>query len=80
MNPMIAALQSSRQAAPEAPLSPDAAAPAAAAGPGDALLGKLAGIEAKLDQICAALKVGGAGGDEPAGDDATEATPHDDGY
>ncbi len=80
---MIAALQKSRNAAPSVPQSPPAAseAPAEAApNPGDALLDKLVSLEAKLDQICAALNIGGNDGDKPVDKDATEATPNDDGY
>lgn len=82
MNPMIAALQKSRSEGPAAPpvggpaLPPEAAPEAA--GPGDALIEKLAGVEAKLDQI---LKLLGAEQKEEAPEnDATEATPNDDGY
>ncbi len=81
MNPMIAALQKSRSAAPSGPQAPAPAASApAAANPGDALLAKLAELEAKLDKICAALNISGHDGDAPAEKDATEATPNDDGY
>ncbi len=81
MNPMLQALVKSRSAAPSVPQSaaPDSAAPAAE-GPGDALLAKLAGLESKLDKICAALNISGHDGDAPADKDAPEAPPNDDGY
>ena len=81
MNNMIAALQNSRAAGPEAPaLDAPGAHVDAEAGPGDALLDKLAGIEAKLDKICAAMNIDGAAGKEPSEKEAKEATPNDDGY
>lgn len=76
MNPMIAALQNSRSVSPVGP-SPADAAPA---GPGDALLDKLASIEAKIDKICAAMNMDGNSRNEAGEKDATEATPNDDGY
>lgn len=86
MNPMIAALQKSRAADPEGPGrdlgvggAPAAPAPEAA-GPGDALLEKLASLEAKVDKICAAMNLNGDAGHEPSEKDGTEAPPNDDGY
>jgi hypothetical protein len=83
---MIAALQKSRSAAPAAPAPggaprpqmPEPAAPEA--GPGDAMLEKLASIEAKLDKICAAMNMNVPAGDEPAGKEEKEAAPDDHGY
>lgn len=82
MNPMIAALQKSRNAAPAAPAPGVPASPDARleAGPGDAMLAKLAAIEAKLDKICAGMNLNGPAGDEPAGKDEKEAAPDDHGY
>ena len=85
MNPMIAALQKSRSTAPAAPAPggaprpqmPEPAAPEA--GPGDAMLQKLAGIESKLDII---LKCMGAEQKEDASEETEgkEAAPNDHGY
>lgn len=82
---MIAALQKSRAAAPEGPGrdlgvggAPEPAAPAA--GPGDALLEKLAALEAKIDKICSAMNLNGNAGNEPDEKDAKEAIPSDNGY
>lgn len=85
MNPMIAALQKSRNAAPAAPAPGGPAVPASPdarpeAGPGDAMLAKLASIEAKLDKICAAMNMNGPSGDEPEEKDEKEAAPDDHGY
>lgn len=77
---MIAALQKSRTDAPVAaqrpPIAPEGAPEA---GPGDVMVEKLASLEEKLDTI---LKLLGAEQKEDASsdDDATEATPNDDGY
>lgn len=81
MNPMIAALQKSRQnvpPAPPAPLPGDNAPDAGAdAGPGDVMVKKLGDLDAKLDQI---LKLLGADQTEDAAEnDGTEAPPNDDG-
>ena len=80
MNPMLAALQKNRAYGPasDVPASPES--PAAAGGPGDALLEKLAAIEAKIDKLCSAMNLNGPAGDEPAEKDAKEAAPNDDGY
>lgn len=80
MNPMIAALQKSRQDAPPAPPTPDENAPEqdAEAGPGDALVQKLEDLDGKLDQI---LELLGADQNEDASseNDGTEAPPNDNG-
>ena len=78
MNPMIAALQNRRS---EGPAAPPVALPEGgpeAAGPGDIMVQKLAGLEAKLDQI---LQLLGATQKEeaPADEIAPEASPNDDG-
>lgn len=84
MNPMIAALQKSRNAAPAAPAPGGPASPASMpmrpeAGPGDAMVEKLAGLEAKLDAI---LKMLGAEQKQEATEetDEKEAAPNDHGY
>ena len=79
MNPMIAALQTSRAAGPVAPAAAGSTPLPEAAGPGDAMLKKLAGIEAKIDKICAAMNLAGESGHEPGEIDGTEAPPNDDG-
>lgn len=83
MNPMIAALQKSRSAAPEGPgrdhgIGGDPVPEAAPAqGPGDAIVEKFAAMDSKLDQI---LKLLGAGHQEAAPENAApEAPPNDDG-
>ena len=82
MNPMIAALQKSRSEGPSAPPTGGPAIPPEAApegaGPGGALIEKLAGVDAKLDHI---LKLLGAEQKEDVAEenDGTEATPNDDG-
>lgn len=81
MNPMIAALQKSRQDAPPAPPAPLDNAPEqdGAEGPGDMMVQKLEDLDAKLDQI---LELLGAEQKEDATEekDAPEVPPNDDGY
>lgn len=76
---MLAALQNSRSEGPAAtPSAPPAGAPEAA-GPGDAMVQKLAGLESKLDAI---LKILGAEqkNEAPEETEGKEAAPNDHGY
>ena len=71
MIPGIEALQRGRAEGQDGPPAP------MAAGPGDAMIEKLAGLEAKLDKI---LELLGAGQSGQARGDVTGEAPHDDGY